>query len=177
MGDIRGCISHCELYTTTLKSQIKSGTLGGTKRLPWRCRQTSQKQNGDLPCGRWDGAVTVVDKLHSGFSIPSSALSQPAPFRNALPPPVGEHYSKPPGFITGTLEENIPFLYITRLPQPETSWETLAATRAGVVSLLREGPAVGVTGVQLVCSSKREVFTCSQLYQNLQDESIWPVTA
>lgn len=47
------------------------------------------------------------------------------------------------------------------LPQPEISWEALAAARAGMVSLLQEGTTVGATGMKLARSSQREISTGS----------------
>ena len=144
-GDLRGCICHYVLYATTLHSQIKSGTHGATKRLLWRhsdldreARNRTEENFSD----RQDSAQTVVYKMHSGFSTPSSDSSQLVLCRNSLPLSAGKDHSEPSGFHHKNPGEEYPFpIHHTskHLLQPETSWGTLAATRAGVFSLLQEG--------------------------------------
>lgn len=132
VGDLRGGIFHSVLYATTLHSQIKLGAHRATKRLPLRTfwsRQRSQNQNGgDLPCDRPDSAPTPIHEWYSGFSTPSSAFSQLAPFRNNLPPSVvritlnSQVYHKNPG-------GKCTFLYITpqntsyNLRSPGKHWQ------------------------------------------------------
>lgn len=163
VGDLRDGIFHSVLYITILHSQIKLGAHRATKRLPMRTfwsRQRSQNQNrGDLPCDRPDSAPTPIHEWYSGFSTPSSAFSQLAPFRNNLPPSVVRitlnsqvYHKNPGGKCTFSIHHTLKHFL-----QPEISWETLTATRSRVGFLLQEGTAGGVKGIRLVCSSEREM--------------------
>lgn len=173
MGDIRGCISHCVLYATTLSSQIKSGTHGATKRLPWRPsdldRQARNRMeilpvtDGTGPC-LWSTSRTQVsqypvqpcDSVHL-----SEILCHHLWLRITVNPPV---LSQEPWRRTS-------LFYTSHL-------KTLVLQNTGRHKSFGGFPtARGHSNKTAMQQQEGNVYWFPSSYQKLQNESIWPLTA